>query len=465
MSEQKIEQPDGIQGALKAGNLVITSAVNDCPVDAKALATMQNLAKRNKAQLVVIKQHYRNPTSPWEKQENEGKTWDPAIADYTLGRDLDSGKVRILGSMRVQATSPNPLMGKSIFSHMPVSIVGAARQHLDSVPRIPQEDPRYTLTTGSCTAPQYSHTDAGVRAEDNHILGCVLVKQARNGKAEVRQLSYNCRLEGIYDVDGFYGADGTFKKESIDTLVLGDVHIETQSKEAAKAAMAQVKKYKPTYTMLHDLVSVAIHNPHTKVGMMEHFEAVACDSVSSLGECIDMGAEFVRKLAKHTNPVMVPSNHDLMLKRWVLDQSWQSSYYDVDLYLETAQIISDQIREGQRLKNISPMADIIEYRADVENFKALKFGETFTRHGVTLHLHGHAGINGARGSVVSFAKSAHKVIHGHTHSPMRRDGAMSVGTMEDITENSYTCDSGMTSWAYVNAALFADGKRTLLLEI
>jgi len=302
--------------------------------------------------------------------------------------------------------------------------------------------------------PEYSSTDAGVRAKDNHVLGCVLIEyNPETKRTSARQLTYNKHLDGIYDVDGLHTAK-CLRKESVDTIVLGDVHAETQSIDAKIAALRQIRQYRPKFVMLHDLVSVAVNNHHSKVGMLEFFEAEAHGNISTLTQSISIGADFVNSLPGYVTPVMVPSNHDLMLKSWVLNNAWQDAYNDIDLMLWCVKRTVDLLRGGTRLKNVNLMADYLRTIVRHKRFKTLEFGETFIRNGVALHIHGHDGINGARGSVASFSKSSMKVIHGHTHSPMRRDGAMSVGTMEHITDNSYTSNSGMTSWAYVNAALF-----------
>jgi len=72
-----------------------------------------------------------------------------------------------------------------------------------------------------------------------------------------------------------------------------------------------------------------------------------------------------------------------------------------------------------------------------------------------LGVHGHIGANGSRGSAIQYAQMNTKTVTGHTHSPIRLDGHLSVGT---LTHLRVGYNKGLSSWLNSNVVIYPNGK-------
>jgi hypothetical protein len=75
-------------------------------------------------------------------------------------------------------------------------------------------------------------------------------------------------------------------------------------------------------------------------------------------------------------------------------------------------------------------------------------------------VHGHIGTNGSRGSAIQFKDMNTKNITGHTHSPLRIDGHVCVGT---LTHLRVGYNKGLSSWGHANAIIYPNGKMQLVI--
>jgi hypothetical protein len=92
-----------------------------------------------------------------------------------------------------------------------------------------------------------------------------------------------------------------------------------------------------------------------------------------------------------------------------------------------------------------------------ENVRMMDSG--FSLHGIQLSMHGHSGINGARGSAKSLSKIGEKSIIGHSHTPCWVAGCLQVGMM---CRSDLDYLSGPSSWLHSNAIIHKNGKRQLV---
>jgi hypothetical protein len=79
--------------------------------------------------------------------------------------------------------------------------------------------------------------------------------------------------------------------------------------------------------------------------------------------------------------------------------------------------------------------------------------------GFDLSEHGHKGSNGAKGSMLTFAKTFLKSITGHTHTPTQRNFSLSVGHNTDTRPGkrpNYAL-GGTTTWMIADAMVYEDG--------
>lgn len=79
--------------------------------------------------------------------------------------------------------------------------------------------------------------------------------------------------------------------------------------------------------------------------------------------------------------------------------------------------------------------------------------------GIEVGQHGDRGINGARGSAVSFAKVPTKMIVGHSHSPQINKGCYVVGTSSML---ALEYNKGASTWHHAHCIIHRNGKRQMI---
>jgi hypothetical protein len=161
--------------------------------------------------------------------------------------------------------------------------------------------------------------------------------------------------------------------------------------------------------------------------------------------------------------VVVPSNHDDMLTRWVKRVDWKTlSASNADFYLSTALRMrreSKMTKSGVRY----PDAFSLYVRDALPNYvKVLDRDESFMVAGVELGMHGDVGPNGARGSRKNLRRIGVKSIIGHAHSPGIEEGCYQTGTS---TALRLEYNHGPSGWLNADVLLHEDGKRQIIVYI
>ena len=95
----------------------------------------------------------------------------------------------------------------------------------------------------------------------------------------------------------------------------------------------------------------------------------------------------------------------------------------------------------------------------VRIIKTLGLDDSFRVLGWELGVYGHVGANGSRGGHNQYKNMNTKMITGHTHSPNRGDGHMTVGTLSGLRVGY---NKGASSWMHANALIYPDGKAQLI---
>jgi hypothetical protein len=163
---------------------------------------------------------------------------------------------------------------------------------------------------------------------------------------------------------------------------------------------------------------------------------------------------------KQTLSVIVPSNHDDFLRRWLLSNDWKKDPVNARFYLQTALAMVEQALAGSEAEKLSPFAYLAkQFFQEHDNVKVLGNDESFTTAGIELGMHGDRGPNGARGSRLNLRRIGIKSIIGHSHSPGIEEGCYQVGTSTRL-RLGYT--SGPSSWLNTHAVIYPNGKRSLI---
>lgn len=451
--KSKISQAPALEVQAKADTYVITSAVNATKAHAGFLASLHTYCVANDARLIVMPMRYRNPTRKDESRDDEW--WDAKLAPYLVSeRTKLSRDVVLLADIKIQPTAINPLQGWLTVSGTDSAILAHTKVALQSVATMVGDDAKLVMTTGACTVPQYSDTNAGRKGAFHHTLGAVIVEVDKKG-THLRHVLGD-KDGSFIDLTTKYSRHGVEAAPDASVLVLGDLHARQVDSKALEATEELAVAINPKAVCLHDALDFSSASHHA--GYFERFKLHVTQQNSILKE-LQVTAKILDRISMWAPEiVMVGSNHNEHFTQYLSKYENALDLENALVYHETKAAILRSIHEGSYLDPFKYWMDKIASKP--ESIHWLRPGESFARHGIECGFHGHKAPNGARGSTKAFANIGAKTVTGHSHSPAIIDGAYTVGTTSKL-KLGYNEDSP-SSWHHTHCVVYANGKRALL---
>lgn len=422
---------------------LVSWAQNNTPLHRKLFNHMKLYAEKIDADIHIIAGRYKNPTSVHTDQKFD--FWDQELSPYLDANRHNLHKyLSILSDVKIQPTAANPLSGMASMSGMDSCIFGHPKVQMEIIPVLEGYKPKAMWTTGACTLKNYTDSKAGKKGEFHHTLGFVVIEIEDDEIFHVRQVTAN--NNGDFN-DLFYSVkDGVIERiNTIEAIVLGDIHLGDTNEDIINLTTGLLDNLKPKHTVLHDLFNGHSISHHDLKNPIKLYQKEKEGKNSLKGE-IDEMIEWLERMRKY-NLVVVRSNHDDFVDRWIINSDWKKDIKNSMEYMEYTRIL---------LANEAPKG-IIPYIID-KNFsdiKTLNRDESFRVKGWELANHGDIGSNGARGTSTGFRNLNTKIITGHTHTPIRRDGALSVGTSTNLR---LEYNQGASSWLNSHVIIFPSGK-------
>jgi hypothetical protein len=445
----------------KVRRFIVTAAQNATPVHANFWSSLLQAAKHLKAELLVIPLRYKNPTSRWTESQENDETWAPELQPYLWNQRAKLNKnLVVLGDVKVQPTAPEPLSGFEAMTSGESCIIGHTALHLKSVPTPTHKMSKLITTTGAVTVANYTDSRAGKKGEFHHTLGAALV-ELDGPMFHLRQL--NARSNGEFtDLDTTYTPTGHRQAARPLALIMGDTHvdfIDPLVTTATFGAQGLVATLRPEHLIWHDLLDGYAVNPH-HFGNPFNALAKRATGRDNIRAEVTRATNFVlRHTPAFAKSVIVPSNHDDFLRRWIINTDWRMDPTNAEFYLVTAlRMVHETKLTSKGTEYPSPFA----YWAEMAGLTCLKTDESFALGGVELGMHGDRGPNGARGSIKNLRRIGLRSIIGHTHSPGISEGCYQTGTSTGL-RLEYV--SGPSSWLNTHCILHRDGKRQLITII
>jgi len=452
----EIEKTDVFQEAKKKifdeskQRFIISWCQSETDINESFLTNIEAYAKHIDASIHIIAGRYKNPISLSaskslkDKEDALQNSWHERVLPYL---DANRHKIHkhlcILSDLKIQPTASTPLSGINGLTGLESCIVGHPRVHLKSLPVLDGYPQKLLLTTGSVSVENYTDTKVGKKGEFHHTLGFVVV-ELDGDNFHVRQVTAD-ENGSFYDLE-ITVYDGFVEKHSEPTvIVFGDLHLGETNEEALKVSFDMAKKLKCNQIILHDAFnghSISHHERNQPFQLLKREEDGTDDlfnELSNLSEFFENHPEY--------NFGVVRSNHDEFLDRWLNDVDWRRSNNKM-AYLQLATMLA-MSKDG---KGVIPL---YLKEVGVTNAFCLGIDDSLRVLDWELGVHGHIGANGSRGSAIQFAQMNTKSITGHTHSPIRLDGHLSVGT---LTHLRVGYNKGLSSWMNTNVVIYPNGK-------
>jgi hypothetical protein len=441
---------------------VITCAQNATPVHENFLAALKQYCEKNDAELIVIPTRYKNPTSRWSASQRNEEAWASELQEYLYNqRKKLCENLILLGDIKTQPTAARPLSGFESITHAESGILGHTKRQLVCIPTPSHRLPKIMATTGAVTLPNYTDSKSGKKGEFHHVLGASIV-EISGKKFHLRQVTADGQTGAFIDWDKRYFPAGVEDAPRLAGLILGDTHLRFMDPQVRSATFGPdgiIAQLDPEHVVFHDLLDGYSRNPHHRGNPFIELAKRRVGYHNVREEVIE-AVEFLERIAKDRLAIVVPSNHDDFLRRWVVDTDWRLDVDNAEFYLETALAMVRSTRMGDGgTEYDNPFTHWIRKIADNPRIITPHMDQSYTIAGVECGFHGHRGPDGARGSILNLSKIGVKVNSGHGHTPGIEGGHYRAGTSSRL-RLEYT--EGPSSWLHTHILQYADGKRSLL---
>jgi len=431
---------------------IITWAQNNTPVHTKFLKNIEAYAKEIDASIHCVAGRYKNPTSVFSDSEEE--YWASELSEYLDANRHDIHKyVSVMSDIKIQPTATNPMSGLQSVSGINSCIFGSPKVQMEMIPVLEGNVPKMMLTTGAVTKMNYTDSKSGKQGEFHHTLGFAIVEIKDKDIFFVRQVTADDKSGSFSDLYNKVENGKVSKLNSISAIVLGDIHYGHHDQKVLDKTFELMDKLKPDHVVLHDVFDGnSISHHEMKDPFVQYGKEIA--GSNSVVKEIDTMLEGLKSFEKFNNVVIVRSNHDDFLDRWLKNEDWkkQPTSKNSLAYMEYSTILLKQYAN-----NPCSIKGVIPYLINQKfpKFITLNRNSSYKVNSWELGQHGDIGCSGSRGSILQFRKLNTKIIVGHYHSPARKDGALAVGTS---TKLRVGYNIGASAWLQSHVIIHKDGK-------
>lgn len=454
------------------GVYIITSAQNSTFVHDDFLKSLKQFSRRYDAKIIIGTFSY-NLNGFQKLEKGDGEWFDPKITEYVLDEPAQLAEDLLwCGELNILPTAVNPLSGFHSYTKSSSGIIPHAKLQLQSLPRHPKNNPKILYTTGCVTKRNYIKKKAGQKASFHHIYGALVVEVEKSGDWFVRQVVWDEKTGGFYDLDTLYKPHGWFTNQKVTAINWGDIHSEKIDYSVAMGSFISsnisseslLDFLKPKYQFCHDIIDFRARNHHNIKDPYFRFKMHNDGIYDSVKNDIDDVCKILMEMNRPwCEIIVVESNHDLALKRWLKESDYKNDPENAIIFLELQLEMYKAIQGG--IEDFSIFECAIKNNLDsFINVKFLKKDETFkiceNFGGIECGYHGDIGNNGSRGNANSFIKNGTRHNIGHSHSASIIDGVYQSGHMMDEKKIGYT--SGPTSWSHSHIITYENGKRTIV---
>jgi hypothetical protein len=426
---------------------IISWAQNNTPVHKDFLKNIEAYSKFINADIHIIAGRYQNPTSIWSSTQENEERWSDEIVQYLDANRHDIHKyVSIMSDIKIQPTAVNPMTGMEGLSGINSCIFGSPKVQMETIPVLEGDIPKMMLTTGACTLKNYTDSKAGKKGEFHHTLGFAVVEIKDESVFFVRQVTANKRGE-FTDLYYRVKEETVENIEKVSAIVLGDLHYGHHDQEVLDKTLELMEQVSPEHVILHDVFDgKSISHHEEKDPFLQYKKEM--EGTNSLKAEVDALLEGLSAF-KDYNTVIVRSNHDDFIDRWLKNTDWRRTVTpknSLEYMKYSAALLSGEAQKGiipWLINNVYP------------SFKTLGRSDSYKVNGWEVGQHGDIGSNGSRGSLLQFRKLNTKIIVGHYHSPGRKDGALAVGTSTHLRVGY---NIGASGWLQSHVLIHEDGK-------
>ena len=154
--------------------------------------------------------------------------------------------------------------------------------------------------------------------------------------------------------------------------------------------------------------------------------------------------------------LVVASNHDQMLTRWLRESDFREDPQNALFFLERSLELHRRLRRGEDTDGFFEETMRVSSPERLQGVKFLTDGESHRIHGVEVAIHGHKSVDGKPGGMQALERLGLRATIGHTHRPTTRGGLYSTGVC--CADLNYA-RGPLTAWAVAHVVTYRGGAR------
>ncbi len=458
---------------------LFTSAQNDAPLHDEFWYNLKAYAAFIDAEIVVGPYTYE--TQWWSENNPTSRSYVDEISEYLCFGQMAIGDNFIFaGEMNTLPTASQPISDLVTYSRNRWAVFPHPKRQLKSVPSTdPDVQAHQVMTTGSVTRPKVIPRKAGVKSLFHQVIGATLVEFDEDGRIFCRQIT--AKEDGsFYDLDIRVEGRGVISNHHrVRAVTAADLHtrkLDTANSLATFgfALSGSELRYRdslldvlqPDHVLLHDVFDHETRNHHNANDNGHAYEMHIRGQTSILSEIVQVGLFLERVQAPGREVVVVESNHDLGLDRYIREGRYRNDPPNLRLGLKLEDMLLDHrtvVAKALDLSQSPPAFSLLEgaLRAagiDLSGVSWAYDGNSKLIDGIEVGHHGFRGTNGAKGTVTGFARTGRKMTIGDKHTAEINEGVYVAGAMS--LRQGY--NKGPSAWSVSHVVQYADGTRTII---
>lgn len=448
---------------------IFSSAQDDTKIHEQFLTNLQAYAAHIGAEIHIAGFTYNKSLFTEHNKRDSKIRYHERVEPYLTNNQFDVGnKLLFCGEMNTLPTAVRPLEGFQTYTRKKWGIFPHPRISLESIATMFCEPSKIVMTTGAVTLPNYVPKKAGIRAEFHHVIAAVIVELDDEGDVFCRHLI--AEKDGSFQDLTTYVKDGEITEDHrVEAITWGDIHYELIDPEVSRACWGDpgaqngiIDVLEPRYQFFHDVADFRARNHHNINDCHFRFEMFS-KGTEDIDAIMRNVSDFLASTERDfCQSVVVESNHDKMLLKWLKGADYKSDPINAVFFLDCQKAQYEAIRDDA--DDFSIFEHVLRTRSStlLETIQFLRESDSFTICGNAIEcaLHGHKGANGAKGDIRQFARMGPKANVAHTHSAAIFEGIYQAGTTSklDLGYNR----GGLSSWNHSHIVTYPSGKRIIL---
>jgi hypothetical protein len=368
------------------------------------------------------------------------------------------------GRSNTLPTASRPLQGFESYTGRASGIFPHAKVAMDSIASGKEEATKFNYTTGTVTQLNYIQKTAGIRAEHHHAYAALIVEVTPSGSWYVRQVHLS-RDGTLHDLDRKVENGKVTTGNPVEAITWGDIHeceLDPVVRQLAWGKGGMLDTLHPRFQFMHDLVDFRARNHHERFNPHRRFELHVKGQESVEAELRDC-SKFLHEAGREwCKTLVVDSNHDNALTRWLKETDWRDDMVNAEFYLRAQAEVLKNIRLGNDEFHL--IEHVLRELGCPRGVQFLREDESFilcrdARGGIECGMHGHLGLDGAKPSARSFTKMGRKANTAHTHKAGIVDGVYTAGHSSNGRQRYRR---GPSSWSWSEIVTYPNGKRAIV---